>query len=190
MEKAFLIVGIAEEDRDVLRFLWVDDIEKKNLEIMVLRFTRAVFGVCSSPFLLNATLKHHIERYKKEDPEFVDQFLRSIYVDDLSSGAADNNTAYELYLKCKLRLAEGGFNLRKFMSNSSQLTERIQQNEACISAPAISTNTDQMKSPLDLSKGDFVIEEDKTYAKSMLGTTEESSGAERKVIWCAMEFCQ
>ena len=93
-------------------------------------------------------------------------------------------------VKCKLRLAEGGFNLRKFMSNSSQLTERIQQNEACISAPAISTNTDQMKSPLDLSKGDSVIEEDKTYAKSMLGTTEESSGAERKVIWCAMEFCQ
>ena len=113
VEKAFLMVGIAEEDRDVLRFLWVDDIEKKNPEIMVLRFTRAVFGVCSSPFLLNATLKHHIERYKNEDPEFVDQFLRSIYVDDLSSGAADNNTAYELYLKCKLRLAEGGFNLRK-----------------------------------------------------------------------------
>ena len=107
------MVGIAEEDRDVLRFLWVDNIEKKNPEIMVLRFTRAVFGVFSSPFLLNATLKHHIERYKNEDPEFVYQFLRSIYVDDLSSGAADNNTAYELYLKCKLRLAEGGFNLRK-----------------------------------------------------------------------------
>ena len=113
VEKAFLMVGISEEDRDVLRFLWVDDIEKKKPEIMILRFTRAVFGVCSSPFLLNATLKHHIERYKNEDPEFVDQFHRSIYVDDLSSGAADNNTAYELYLKCKLRLAEGGFNLRK-----------------------------------------------------------------------------
>ena len=55
-------------------------------------------------------------------------------------------------------------------------------NEACISAPAISINTDQMKSPLELSKGDSVIEEDKTYAKSMLGTTEESSGAEHKVL--------
>ena len=54
MEKAFLMVGIAEEDRDVLRFLWVDNIEKKNPEIMVLMFTRAVFGVFSSPFLLNA----------------------------------------------------------------------------------------------------------------------------------------
>ncbi|XP_022792234.1 uncharacterized protein LOC111331393 [Stylophora pistillata] len=188
VEKAFLIVGIAEEDRDVLRFLWVDDIEKKNPEIVVLRFTRVVFGVCSSPFPLNATLKHHIERYKNEDPEFVDQFLCSIYVDDLSSGTADNNAAYELYLKCKLRLAEGGFNLRKFMSNSSQLTERIQQNEARISAPAISANTDHMKSPSDLSKEDSVIEEDKTYAKSMVGTTKETSGAEQKVLSARWNF--
>ena len=91
-------------------------------------------------------------------------------------------------VKCKLRLAEGGFNLGKFMLNSSQLTERIQQNEACISAPAISTNTDQIKSPLDLSKGDSVIEEDKTYAKSMLGTTEESSSAEQKVLSVRWNF--
>ena len=188
VEKAFLMVSIAEEDRDVLRFLWVDDIEKKNPEIVVLRFTRVVFGVCSSPFLLNATLKYHIERYKNEDPEFVDQFLRSIYVDDLSSGAADNNAAYELYLKCKLRLAEGGFNLRKFMSNSGQLIERIQQNEAHISAPAISANNDHMRSPSDLSKEDSVIEEDKTYAKSMLGTTEETSGAEQKVLGVRWNF--
>ena len=63
VEEAFLMVGIAEEDRDVPRFLWVDDIEK-NPEIVVLRFTGVVFGVWSSPFLLNATLKNHIERYK------------------------------------------------------------------------------------------------------------------------------
>jgi len=166
----------------------VDDIEKKNPEILVLRFTRVVFEVCSSPFLLKATLKHHIERYKNEDPEFVDQFLRSIYVDDLSSGAADNNTAYELYLKCKLRLPEGGFNLRKFMSNSSQLTKRIQQNEARTSAPAISANTEHMNSPSDLSKEDSVIEEDRTYAKSVLGTAEETSSAEQKVLGVRWNF--
>ena len=125
VEKAFLMVGITNEDRDVLRFLWVDDVQKKCPEIVVLRFTRVVFGVCSSPFLLNATLKYHIEGYKNEDPEFVDKFLRSIYVDDLSSGAADCHAAYEPYLKSKLRLSEGGFNLRKFASNYSELTERI-----------------------------------------------------------------
>ena len=86
IEKAFLNVSVAEEDRDVLRFLWVDDVTKESPEVVVLRFARVVFGVSSSPFLLNATVKHHIERYEEEDPGFVETFLRSIYVDDLSTG--------------------------------------------------------------------------------------------------------
>ena len=74
------------------------------------------------------------------------------------------------------------------MSNSGHLTEQIQQNEAHISAPVISANTDHMKSPSDLSKEDSVIEGDKTYAKSMLGTTEETSGAEQKVLGVRWNF--
>ena len=178
VEKAFLMVGIAEEDRDVLRFLWVDNIERDSPEIVVLRFTRVVFGVCSSPFLLNATMKYHIEGYKEEDPEFVDQFLRSIYVDDLSSGAADSDAAYELYLKSKLRLSEGGFNLRKFVSNSKELVERIQHNEAIISAPTTSKNTEQ----------NVVMEEEGTYAKSVLGAAEEISSGEHKVLGVKWNF--
>ena len=86
IEKAFLNVSVAEENRDVLRFLWFDDVKKESPEVVVLRFARVVFGVTSSPFLLNATVKHHVERYEEEDPEFVETFLRSIYVDDLSTG--------------------------------------------------------------------------------------------------------
>ena len=93
-EKALLMVGITKEGRDVLRFLWVDDIEKKLPEILVLKFTRS--GVCSSPFIPNATMKYSTERYRNEDSRFVDQFLCSIYVDDLISGAANSDAAYEL----------------------------------------------------------------------------------------------
>ena len=104
-------------------------------------------------------------------------------MDDLSSGTADNNAAHELYLKCKLRLAKGGFNLRKFMSNSSQLTERIQQNEARISAPAIYANTEHMNHPSDLSKEDSVIEEDKTY-KECAGNYRGHIWYRTKGAWC------
>jgi len=67
-------------------------------------------GVSSSPFLLNATIKHHLERYKEICPDFFQAFLRTVYVDDVSFDADDENT-YELYLKSKHILAEGGFNL-------------------------------------------------------------------------------
>ena len=101
IEKAFLNVSVAEEDRDVLRFLWFDDVKKEYPEVIVLRFARVVFGVSSSPFLLNATVKHHPEGYKEKDPEYVETFQRSIYVDDLSSGGDTDEEAYELYIKSK-----------------------------------------------------------------------------------------
>ena len=50
IEKAFLVISVEEGDRDVLCFLWVNDIDADELEIRPLRFTRVVFGVCSSPF--------------------------------------------------------------------------------------------------------------------------------------------
>ena len=45
IEKAFLMVSVTERDRDVLRFLWVDDITRDQPEITILRFARVVFGI-------------------------------------------------------------------------------------------------------------------------------------------------
>jgi hypothetical protein len=85
IEKAFLMVAVEERDRDVLRFLWVRDIgQKENYDIWTLRFTRVVFGVSCSSFLLNGTIYHHMESFRNEDPLFVDKFLLSIYVDNVT----------------------------------------------------------------------------------------------------------
>ena len=63
IEKAFLMIAVAEQDRDALKFSWVDDIMKSTPDIQVLLFTRVSFGAASSPFLLNATGKYHIEKF-------------------------------------------------------------------------------------------------------------------------------
>ena len=45
IEKAFLMISVREEDRDVLRFLWVKDLKSDVPDVTVLRFSRVVFGV-------------------------------------------------------------------------------------------------------------------------------------------------
>ena len=123
------MVGVAPEDRDVLRLLWIDDILTDNPTLLIKRFTRVIFGVSSSPFLSSGTVSHHIEKYEEDDPDFVAQVLRSLYVDDLISGNNTLPAAFKFYILAKGRLAEAGFNLRKFITNSDELRELIEKNE-------------------------------------------------------------
>ena len=114
IEKAFLMVSMAKPDWEVLRFLWVDDIEKEQPQPLVLQFKRVVFGVLSSPFLLNATIQHHPQKYSSSYLAQVEKLSKSFYVDDIVTGAVDKDQAYRIYKTSKGILKEGCFNLMKF----------------------------------------------------------------------------
>ena len=114
IEKAFLMISMSPDDCEFLRFLWVDNPLKKNPEITAYRFTRVVFAVTSSPFLLNATVRYHLESHADDDPDLVQKLLRSMYVDDVVTGAQSDERAYQLYTGAKELLKTAGFNLRKF----------------------------------------------------------------------------
>ena len=77
--------------------------------------------MASGPFLLNATVRQHIEQYSSMDAEFVDQFLHSIYVDDVTYGSINVRIMYNLYHWSKSKHVDGRFHLRKFVTNSSTL---------------------------------------------------------------------
>lgn len=127
------------------------------------------FGVSSSLFLLNSTIEHHLEQYNKTCPQFVQSFLRSVYVDDVSFGTDDDDNAYayELYMKFKHILREGGFNLRKFVTNSTTLQQRIDETEAGFYSDCNKTR---------------VEEEDKTYTKNLLGGKLRQSENEQSIL--------
>ena len=118
IKQAFLNVVIHDEDRDYLRFLWYDDPFSTEPNIIILRFLRVVFGIISSPFLLNATIKYHLERYLNDAKNFVEKFLNDLYVDDSTSGFFNVKEAYDFYMNAKRIMKEGGFELRKWASNS------------------------------------------------------------------------
>ena len=84
IEKVFLQIVIWEPEKDVLRFHWVDSLESKNIEI--LRFTRLVFSLTQSPFILEGTLKKHFENYRDSFKELIKIIDNDMYVDDLVTG--------------------------------------------------------------------------------------------------------
>ena len=108
----------------------MDDIHKDNPQLVIRRFARVVFGVNSSPFLLNATIRHHMNTYRTVDPSFVEEVLRSLYVDDLASSKTDSESTYEFYLKLNERFYEGGFNVRKWKTNDQDLPRKMESQSA------------------------------------------------------------
>ena len=79
IKQAFLQIQINTEHRDFLRFLWYDDI-RTDFPTSVLRFTRLVFGLTSSPFILNATIKFHLSQYLGEEKFkwVIEKFLQDL----------------------------------------------------------------------------------------------------------------
>ncbi len=126
------MISVQESERDVLRFLWINDIHAQPPPVEIYRFGRVVFGVSCSPFLLNATLKKHIESYMEECPEIVNILINSLYVDDVNSGGHTVNEVLNLYEKSKSMMQSGGFNLRKWHSNSNEVMHEIKQRERVI----------------------------------------------------------
>ena len=50
IEKAFLMVNVAEHDRNVLRFLWINNINSESPQVIIKHFNTVMFGLTSSPF--------------------------------------------------------------------------------------------------------------------------------------------
>ncbi len=125
IEKAFLMVAINNENRDMLRFLWLKEPTKPNSEIQQLRFTRLVFGLRPSPAILGSTICHHLDTQTNSNPQQVELLKNSLYVDDFVSGADDEEQALELSSNAKSIMQRGAFNLRKWNSNSSYVQEKL-----------------------------------------------------------------
>ena len=123
------MVSVEEADRDMLRFLRMKDCKRETPKFKVYRFARIVFGVSSSLFLLNATIRFHLERYLKTNEVHMRQLLCSTYVENIITGGETEEEGFELYVQSKQILQEGGFNLRKFLTNSKHLQEQIDLKE-------------------------------------------------------------
>ena len=125
LKKAFLQVRVKEQDRDALRFHWRAD-DQSNIE--TLRFTRALFGLAPSPFLLGGVIEHHLDSWESRKPQAVAELRESLYVDDLLSGGTTVEEAKELKQQAIEIFGDATFTLHKWHSNERDLEEHAVPN--------------------------------------------------------------
>lgn len=126
IKKAYLQMVIREQDRDALRFLWVERLptaKEPFPPIVKWRMTRVPFGTRSSPFLLAATLHHHLNESQSAFPDTAVSLQESFYVDNLIIGTNDVERAHQMYMEARTLMAEAGMELRKWASNISSLRD-------------------------------------------------------------------
>ena len=120
LQKTFLQVRIKEEERDALRFHWKF---KGFSEIKTLRFTRALFGLTSSPFLLEGVIEQHLKVWEERESELVAQIRKSLSVDDVITGAPTVQQTQKQKEKATKIFSDAQFTLHKWKSNAAELEQ-------------------------------------------------------------------
>lgn len=120
MEKAFLQIRIRENERDALRFHWRKD---PHDVVEVLRFTRVLFGLVSSPFLLGGVLEAHLDQWEKIAPKAAAELRKSLYVDDIITGGNTIQEAKQRKTEAIEILGDATFSLHKWASNAKELED-------------------------------------------------------------------
>ena len=118
IKKAFLQISVGPADRDCLRFLWYDAEGK----LITYRHRRVVFGVCSSPFILGATINLHLNNYLKSiegddnvaKSNYVNvlKLKHSFYVDNCVTSVDNLKDLYSFMHDAKTVMELGLFDLR------------------------------------------------------------------------------
>ena len=124
IEKAFLQIGLQEDAKDVTRFFWLKDKDIINVEnnIQAYRFCRVPFGIICSPFLLAATIDHHLKFFNSN---LAQNIRDNIYVDNVITGTQSILQAKEFCSKSKKIFESASMNLRDWMSNSDEVLNQI-----------------------------------------------------------------
>lgn len=124
IKKAFLQIKLNKADQDVHRFVW--DVNGMTRHM---RFERVTFGVNCSPFLLNATIKYHLDQF--EDSKIIRELRQNLYMDDLLTGADSEEEVLQMVTDADEVMTKGGFTLTKWGTNCSCLPQSIVKEINC-----------------------------------------------------------
>ena len=119
----YLRIEVTPKDRSCQRFLWRSlDQQTKPEEY---EFNRVVLGINSSPLQAQFVSQTHAEKHKDELPLAAEAVSKSTYMDDSMDSVLDDSQGIELYKQLDELWSKAGMHARKWLSNSSQVLEKI-----------------------------------------------------------------
>ena len=86
-----------------------------------MQITRVPFGASPSPFLLAATIRHHVKKYQQAYPVVASILDKCLHVDDLICSVWSEEEAIIVSMQVKAILKDAHLNLCKWSSNSEDL---------------------------------------------------------------------
>ncbi|XP_006815871.1 uncharacterized protein LOC102804328 [Saccoglossus kowalevskii] len=90
IEKAFLNVNLADEDRQYTKFFWLQNADDPESDFEVYQFKSVLFGSTSSPFMLNAVIKTNLEA---QSSQIANDLKNNIYIDNVLTGTENQKEA-------------------------------------------------------------------------------------------------
>ncbi len=120
--KMYRMVWVHPEDRSMQKILWRDNPQQPISEYQLKTVT---YGTAPASFLATKCLQVLANSISSTHPVASNHIINSFYMDDLICGADTLGEAIELQQVIHSTLADAGFLLRKYASNSTALIDQI-----------------------------------------------------------------
>ena len=133
ISKMYRAIELPTSDRDLHRFVWRAN---PNEPLQDYRMTRVTFGVSSSSFVANMSVKQNAVDFSHKYPLAAEVVDESFYVDDCLTGANSVEEGIKLQRQLQNLFSEANFLLRKWNSSNPDVLKAIppelQDTQTCL----------------------------------------------------------
>ena len=142
IKKAFLQIAIDEDQRDFLGMIWYENVFAQNPTMKILRFVRVVFGLISSPFILNGTVRIHLQKHLRGEHinEVIQKLIGDLYVDEVTSSFNNQIEGQKFYETAKPCLSSASIGFRKWVTHDENLQRYFNSKESNDNPTTSNTN--------------------------------------------------
>ena len=136
ISQMFLMIGIAEHQRDYLRFLWKEHPGSEE-PLKIYRFKVLPFGLNCAPYLAIRTVQHHLSTLSAAYPNAAESVDRQCYVDDFIYSGKTVAEVTQLRSEISEAMDKGSFHFSKWLSNSPVVMNATPAEDRAAAAPLV-----------------------------------------------------